>query len=150
MPEIIRWGYSEYVEWVENNRPAVKVHVMNLDNLLMFWEFVQNLEICPEKKNLEMLLFPEIINMELRTLYISYNKIHTIPSVISNLQNLETFNVSNNQLTTIPVELGNIATLDCFRAENNQLATIPAELGNINYFYIIQGRQKRNVSVYSD
>ena len=57
----------------------------------------------------------------------------TIPSALSNLDNLVELHLPFNQLTgAIPPELGNLANLDGLVLKSNQLTgTIPPELGNL-------------------
>lgn len=62
------------------------------------------------------------------TLDLSGQKLKSLPSTITTLQNLNEVNLSNNQLTTFPTELLSIKGLIALDLSNNQISSIPEKM----------------------
>ena len=64
----------------------------------------------------------------LRELYLRYNNITEISNEIGQLQNLQKLDLSNNQITQIPNEIGHLQNLQDLYLSNNYIIGIPNEI----------------------
>src|SRR5271156_2150710 len=64
------------------------------------------------------------VNMTIVELYLSYNKLQSIPKEIGKLAMLQTLYLDNNQLQSIPKELGQLSMLRILSLDNNRLQSI--------------------------
>ncbi|WP_421794401.1 leucine-rich repeat domain-containing protein [Haliscomenobacter sp.] len=69
---------------------------------------------------------------KLKFLFLSFNKIKTLPKEIQKLKNLQYLDLSGNDLSTIPPELGELKALQKLGLKDNKLSTLPAEIGNLS------------------
>src|SRR3990167_4281436 len=75
----------------------------------------------------------------LRELYLRYNNITQIPNEIGQLRNLRKLELNDNQIIKIPNEIGQLQNLRELYLNNNKITQIPNEIGklrNLQIFYL--------------
>ena len=68
----------------------------------------------------------------LRELYLSSNRIKTLPPSIGQLRNLVHLDASHNEIHDLPPELGMCVCLERLLVFNNEITTLPFELGYLH------------------
>ena len=110
----------------------------NLDKLpIDSYVFLYQLKILKKKLNLQENIYELYIKKRFELLYLSDNKLTTIPKEIGNLSNLQELYLRNNRLETIPKEIGNLFNLRVLYLYNNKLEIIPKEIGNLSNLQIL-------------
>ncbi|KCV72472.1 hypothetical protein H696_00068 [Fonticula alba] len=67
----------------------------------------------------------------LRHLFLSDNKITSLPAEIGNLTNLSLISLRDNRLTHLPPEIGKLSKLVEFNIQGNDIAFFPAEMAGL-------------------
>jgi len=65
------------------------------------------------------------LSKALRTVDVSNNKLHELPSMFSQFTNLKSLTVNNNRLETIPSFLANLTKLEMLSLSGNRISAIP-------------------------
>jgi Leucine-rich repeat (LRR) protein len=83
--------------------------------------------------NLNLTTLPPIFNIpsfvaKLKSLYLFFNELTTLPAEIRELRNLEHLVVTKNVLTIISPEIGHLVRLKGLALPNNKLTTVPPEI----------------------
>ena len=82
-----------------------------------------------------------------------YNNIHFIPSGIASLLNLKKLYLSDNRLTTLPPEIGKLTKLEYISVIENPILTLPreiADLKNLKGIYVDDDEVLRTISHFKD
>ncbi len=83
-------------------------------------------------KNLENIDFADIENKEAITeLYLSENKLESLPAEIGLLIKLEYLDLSSNKLQSLPAEIGLLKNLQILHLYNNELKSLPVEISRL-------------------
>ena len=69
---------------------------------------------------------PDFGNLNLKSLWINFNKLERLPDSIGNLSKLTSLYLNNNQLTKLPNDFGKLTALVTLHLENNSLVELPA------------------------
>ncbi|CAK7265570.1 Glucose-repressible alcohol dehydrogenase transcriptional effector [Sporothrix epigloea] len=78
-------------------------------------------------------LSPQLFCYEfLQELYISSNKLTTLPAAIGSLRQLRILEASHNQISELPPELGMCTFLKQLLLFNNNIRTLPCEIGSLH------------------
>jgi Leucine-rich repeat (LRR) protein len=81
---------------------------------------------------------PTLTNLDLHT-----NKISSVPTEISALQNLRRLNIAINQIEEVPESIGDLASLEWLNINDNKLLELPESIGdlrNLIKFGIVQNK----------
>lgn len=65
------------------------------------------------------------------TLDLSGQQLSSLPTGLTNRNDIKILNLSNNQLTSLPPEIGNMTNLEELNVENNRLVSLPPEIGKL-------------------
>mmetsp|Transcript_8179 Transcript_8179/g.19193 ORF Transcript_8179/g.19193 Transcript_8179/m.19193 type:complete len:1555 (-) Transcript_8179:52-4716(-) len=131
-PEISLLDNLEYLGLSENEIKEIPAEVFKLERL----------KVLDLEKNLIETLPEVIVTIDLSTmgtsispleeLYLSYNKLDSIPSSLFQLSTLKVLWASNNKLSEIPMGIGALTSLEDLDLEGNRIAgSIPNSLFNL-------------------
>ena len=76
-------------------------------------------DLYPDKPEDEYIKY---FNKDFTELYLSYNKLTTLPDTIGNLSQLKELYLFYNNLTTLPDTIGNLSQLNVLYIDNNNLS----------------------------
>ncbi|KAI9890854.1 MAG: Glucose-repressible alcohol dehydrogenase transcriptional effector [Vezdaea aestivalis] len=77
-------------------------------------------------------LSPAIFNYDFLTvLYLSYNRLTSVPSGIGRMRSLTYLDLSGNQIRELPAEMGMLVKLKNLMLFDNQIQSLPFELGSL-------------------
>ena len=76
---------------------------------------------------------PSVISQltQLQELYLRVNQLQTLPSTIGNLTQLQTLLLNDNKLQSLPNTIGNLTQLQTLHFSDNQVQTLPSTIGNL-------------------
>jgi Leucine-rich repeat (LRR) protein len=95
---------------------------------------LKNIRIFDLSYNELQELPPEFVNLpELEKLYLSHNKIKTLPGEVACLKNITILDLSYNELQKLPPVFVNLPKLEKVDVRYNKLE-LPCEVKNVNEF----------------